>query len=188
LSGQLHEGVAELLAAGAGVPGRPVGLQDRLQCSLDLLPTDGVKFEPAGDAPVGVLRDAERAAFGGVGFGAVRVEQFEVVVHHLRQLGVWPGRCGLGQHGVDLLEVDALRGGRRAVFVAGDRCDDGDLVRGQPACGERGGHRGQVGQRPPGAHELTGRRRGQAGVAAQPGLHGLQPVVLGRLGELALAD
>ena len=72
--GPLHQRVAELLGAGARSPGRPVGLQHRLQHGLHLLPAHGVELEPAGDAAVGVLGEGQRPALGRIGFGAVGVE------------------------------------------------------------------------------------------------------------------
>jgi hypothetical protein len=59
-----------------------VGLQDRLQRGLQLLPADGVEVEPAGDRSIGVLGDRQPPALGGVGFGPVGIEAGEVVVHH----------------------------------------------------------------------------------------------------------
>ena len=109
-------------------------------------------------------------------------------MHHLGQLAVRSGRGHLGQRLVDLAQVDVLRGGGRPVLVAGDRRDDGDLFGGEPAVGERGRHGRQVFQGPAGADQLPGRGRGQPGMPAQPGPHARLPIVLGRLGELALPD
>ena len=62
-----------------------------------------------------MLGEGQRPALGGVGFGTVGVQPGQVVVHHLAQLGVLAGGRGLGQHPVDLGEVDALLGRRGQV-------------------------------------------------------------------------
>ena len=131
----------------------------RSACSIDsstaciFCPPTGVEVEAAGHGAVGVGGDGQRAALGGVGFGAVGVEPFQVVVHDLGQLGVRAGGGDLGQRGVHSGEVDALRGGGGPVLVAGDRGDHRDLLGGDPAVGERGRHRRQVLQRPAGADQ-----------------------------------
>jgi hypothetical protein len=106
----------------------PVGLHDRLQHRLNLLSADRVQLEPAADAAIGVPGDAEAAALSGVGLGAVRVEQGEVVVHHSAQVRVLTGGGGLGQHEVDLGQVHALFGGRSLPLGAHHRRDHGHLL------------------------------------------------------------
>ena len=135
-----------------------------------------------------MFRDRQRPLLGGVGFGAVGVEPVKVVVHHLGQLAVRAGGGRLGQDCVDLVEVDVLLYGGRAVLRVGDRGDRGDLVGGDPAGGEGGSHRRQVLQRPAGADQSVRGGRGQPAVTAEPGLHRREPVVLGGLGELSLPD
>jgi hypothetical protein len=186
--GQLHQRVAELPGTVPQIALRPVGLHRRFEHGLDLLPADRVELEPAGHPAVVVPGEGQRPAFGGVGFGTVGVEPLQVVVHHLGEVGVRPGGGDVGQGGIDRGEVDVLLRGGGDVLVAGDRGDHGDLVGGEAAVGERGGDRGQVCQRAAVAHHLRRCGRGESGVAAQPGLHRLQPVVLRRLGEFTLPD
>ena len=103
----------------------------RFQHGLHLLPADRVEFEPAGDAAVGVLGDAQRPALGGVGLGAVGVERAP-------GSGAPPGPSSLygrvaatvGQRRVHRGQVDALLGGGGPVLVAGDRGDHRDLLGG----------------------------------------------------------
>jgi len=184
--GPLHQGVAQLLAAAAGVAGGPGGLHHRLQHRLDLLPADRVELEAAGAAAVGVPYDRQHPLLGRVGFGAVGVEACQVVVHHLRQLLVRASRRGVGEHPVDRgdVHVGGLSGGQ--MLVPRHRRDHRDLLGGHPPLGERLGHRGQVLQCPPGAHQPVRRACREPTVTAQPGLHRLQPVDLRSLGQLPL--
>ena len=68
---QLHQGIGLLLGAGAGVCGRPGGLQDRLDGGFELLRADLIELAAEGQRPVGMLGEDQRPAFGGVGFGPV---------------------------------------------------------------------------------------------------------------------
>jgi hypothetical protein len=182
--GPLHERVGLLLAAAAHVALRAVGLQQRFQHRRDLAPADRVQLEPAGPGAVGMLGHGEPAVLGGVGFSTVGVQIGQVVVHHLRQLLEGPDRGQLGQHPVDRGQVDPGRIRRRPVLLPGDRRHRRHRLGGNPAGGERRGHRRQVLQRPAGAHDLPGGRRGQPAVPAQPRPHRLLPVVLRSLGEV----
>ena len=128
---QLHEGVAELLGAGAGVPGGPVGLRDRLQRGLHLLPADGVELEPAGHAAVGVLwRCVSDRPSVGSGSGPSGSSRGQVVLHHLRQ-PAW-GRLGGdgGQRRRRSRRGRCPARRRRQVVRRGDGRDDGDLLGG----------------------------------------------------------
>jgi hypothetical protein len=135
-----------------------------------------------------VLRQGQRPAVGGVGFGAVGVEPGQVVVHQPAQVGVGLGGGGLGEDPVDGGEVDVLRGGRGQVRRRGDRGDDGHLVGGDHPVGAAGGHRRQLFQHPPGPHQLPGGGRREPGVAAQPRAHRPLAVVLRCLGEVGDPD
>jgi hypothetical protein len=98
-----------------------------------------------------------------------------------------PGGRDGGQRGVDLGQVDALRGSGRHVVGLGDLRDLPDLTGRDRPRGERRLDRGQLLQCPPGAHHPGGLRWRQVPVSAQPRRHALQPVVLGRLRQLTLA-
>ncbi|MBB3085341.1 hypothetical protein FHR93_003568 [Geodermatophilus sabuli] len=183
---QLHQGIAQLLGAGPGVAGAAAGLHQRLQRRLQPLPAHRVELQPAADAAVGVRRDRQRAALGGVRLGPVGVQAVQVVPHRLPQLRVRQRHRRLREGPVDLAQVHVLRGGGGPVFLPGDRRDHRDLLGGHAPVGEGRGQRGQLRQRPPAAHDPAHRGRGQVSVPAQPGAHRLQPVVLGGPDRLAL--
>ena len=169
-------------------PGRPVGLHHRLQHGLATFspPTASSSKRP-GPAAVGVLGHREPPALGGVGLGAVGVQPLQVVVHHLRQLARaagWRRRRPAPRR---------PRRGRprprrpRPGAPPGDRGDHRHRLGGHPPGGER--------RRPPPAGAPAPGRCAtsrcaaaprQPAVPAQPRLHRLRPVVLGRLGQLAL--
>jgi hypothetical protein len=97
-------------------------------------------------------------------------------------------RGGLGQHPVDLGQVDALLGGGRPPLVAHHRRDHRDLLAGDLAVGERGADGGQLLDHPALPDHRSRRGGGQPGVTAQPRAHRLLSVVLGRLGQIRDAD
>ena len=130
--------------------------------------------------------DGQRAPLGGVGFGAVGVEPGQVVVPRpgpARRAGGWR-RPRPASH--------RSRPGRRPARPRPPRCsgrvtagDHRDLLGGDQPVGERRGHRGQLLQRPPAPDQPRGRGGREPAVPAQPGLHRLQPVVLGGPHHLA---
>jgi hypothetical protein len=182
--GPLHQSVSQLLGAGAQVAGRAVGLHERLQHRLELLPADRVQLPAKREAAVGVLGDRHGALLGGIGLGAVGVQPGQVVLHDRAQVHVSPGGGGRGQHDVHRAQVDALLGGGCQVLRPRDRRDHGDLVGGDHAVGTAGRDGGQVFQHPAVAHDLVRRRGREPHMPLQPGRHRLQAVVLRHLGQL----
>ena len=157
-------------------PCGPVGLHERFQRGLHLLPADRVEVEPAGTC---CRRRAGSWRTGGPRSGRVRCRR---------------GRAGPGS-GAPPAPARSSGGsrrcrpaahrprpGRRPAAAAAARCssratggDHRDLLGGDPAGGERGRHRRQVLQRPAGADQPVRGRGGQPAVPAQPGLHRRPP-------------
>jgi hypothetical protein len=186
--GQLDEGVAAPLGGGALVAGAAGRGGDGLDRGGDLLATDLVELEGAVPGSREEARHRERPALGGVGLGAVGVEAGHVEVHGLTQPLVGHRRRQCDQLGLDPGHVHALLGSLLEPGRRRDRCDDRDLLGGDLTSGERRlGHRHRR-QGPPGVHQPADRATGQAGVRAQPRLHRLQPVALGRLDRLGPPD
>ncbi len=131
--GELHQGVGLLLGVRALVAGGPVGLPERLQRSLHLLPADRVEVEPAGEAAVGVLGEAEEPLLGGVGLGPVLVDARDHLVDECGQLVVRADSGEAGQHLVDAGEVAALLREEMEVARCGDPPDHRHLIGGQRA-------------------------------------------------------
>ena len=183
--GQLHQRIGVLLGAGPLITLGAVGLHDRLDRGLQLLPAYGVQLTAHGSEPIGVPGDDQPPALGGVRFGTVGVQGFAVGLHHLRQPVVSLPDRQRDQRLLDRGQVHPLLGGRSELLGSGDWGDDRDLPGGQATVSEGGGDRGQVFQCPPAADQPGGLGRGEVGVSAQPRAHGLEPVVFGGASQLA---
>ena len=188
--GPLHEGVAELLAAGAQVPGGPVGLHASTPAPPAPSPRRRRRVEAAGDAAVGV---PGRTSATGPRWGRVRGRRGRAAPGSGAPPAPAPRTAGWRR---PRPAPRRPRPGRRPAPAAAapcsrarDRGDHRDLLGGDPARRRTpAATAGRCSSARPVRTSWPAAAGDSRGVPAQPGLHGLQPVVLGGLGELALAD
>jgi hypothetical protein len=185
---QLHESIGVLLPAGAVITLRAVGLHDRLDRRLHLLPTHGIELEPAGDAAVGVLGHAEPPTLGRIRLHPIRVQRILEGLHRHPKTLV---RALLRHRRPRLVErshVDALLGSGSQLTWPDLLRHHVHLRRRHRPLGEPRRQRREVLQHLPRPHHLRRLGGRQPRVPNQPRPHRLQPVVLRRLGDLGVPD
>ena len=136
-----------------------------------------------------MLGDRQPAALGGVGFGAVGVEPLQVVVHHLGQLRVRAGGGDLGQRRVDRRPgrrpARRRRPGAPARVTGAITATCSAVTRPSANAAATAGRCSSA--RPVRDQPVRGGRDSRPCPRSQDCMR-LQPVVLGGLGELGLAD
>ena len=158
----------------------------RLEGGLQLLRTQRVEVEPAGDAAVGVPGEGQEPLLGRVRFGPVLVQAFEHPVDQPDEVLVRPVGGEAGQHLATPATVPPCASTSAAYFGAADLGDHIDLVGGQLPGGVLLLDRGQLFQRAAGADHLRCGRLGHPAVPAQPRRRRGLPV--GGEGPLAVGD